>query len=161
MIETGFLSWLEATWLAQVTRDVIWVFPLFETLHFMGLCVMFGGLLMIDLRVLGIARFVPMRPALSFTPLIIGAFAIVVFSGFAFFASNPMNYYPNLSFRIKMVLIVLGGLNAILFWLAKQGKLSSLPDGELADPTARLIAGLSLVIWSGVIVMGRLIPFLL
>jgi hypothetical protein len=161
MAETGFLNWLEATWLAEVTRDVIWVFPLFETLHFMGLCVMFGGLLVIDLRVLGIARFIPMRPALSFTPLIIGAFVVVVFTGFAFFASNPFNYAPNTAFRIKMALIVLGGLNALWFWLSKHGKLSSLPDGEQADGTAKLIAALSLFIWAGVIVMGRLIPFLL
>jgi hypothetical protein len=60
-----------------------------------------------------------------------------------------------------MSLIVLGGLNAIWFWLSKHGKLSSLPDGEQADGTAKLIAALSLFIWAGVIVMGRLIPFLL
>lgn len=161
MTETEILSWFESSWLGEAVRDIFWVFPTFETLHFMGLCVMFGALLVIDLRVLGVARFIPMRPALAFTPVILLAFAVVVLTGIGFFCSDPTGYYTNLAFRIKMVLIVLGGLNAIWFWLAKQGKLSSLPDGEQADPTAKLIAGLSLIIWTGVIVMGRLIPFLL
>jgi hypothetical protein len=153
------LAWLENTWLGVFTRDVYWVFPALETVHFMGLCIMFGSLLVIDLRVLGVARFIPMRPALSFIPVALVAFMVNLVSGIGFFSADPFRYYTNIAFRWKMILILVAGLNALWFWLAKHGRLSSLPDGVQADITAKFIAGLSLVLWIAVIVLGRLIPY--
>ena len=157
---TGILTAIHDGWLGETVRDTAWIVPTLETLHFMGLCTLFGSLMVIDLRMLGIARFIPMGPAMSFIPIAIGAFIVNLLSGIGFFCSDPFNYYPNLSFRIKMLLIVLAGLNAAWFQFIEAPKIKSLPPGTPTTLRIKVIAALSLVLWIGVIVMGRMIPYL-
>ena len=59
------LDAIQATWLGTQMRSIFWLFPLMETIHFMGLCVMFGSLLVVDLRVLGMIKFVRSDNAIS------------------------------------------------------------------------------------------------
>lgn len=157
---TAVLDTLSESVVGHVMRDVFWMWPLFQNFHFIALCGLFGGLLAIDLRVVGVCRFIPMKGALSLIPFIIGCFAINLITGLAFFCGDPFRYTYNLSFQVKMVLILLAGLNALWFWLAEHKQLMVLADGEEADFQARLIAGLSLTLWVGVIIFGRLIPYL-
>jgi hypothetical protein len=82
------------------------------------------------------------------------------FFGLFFFAGDPFRYFYNIAFQWKMALIVLAGINALWFWFGEHAKLSKLADGEQADFPAKVIATLSLAIWMGVIVLGRLIPYL-
>ena len=152
------LHWLESSWLGVTTRDVVWMFPTFEILHFMGLCVLIGAILVMDLRVIGLLRAIPMRQALSFTPIALGAFAVNLLSGIGFFCSDPFRYSVNIAFKIKMALVLLAGVNALWFWLAKHRKLVYLPDSD-ADVTSKIIAALSLIIWFAVIVLGRFMPY--
>jgi len=157
---TAILTAIEASWPGVTIRDVAWLFPMLETLHFMGLCTLFGSLMVIDLRLLGIARFIPMGPAMSFVPISIGAFLVNLCSGIGFFCADPFTYYPNLAFRIKMVLILVAGLNAVWFQYIEAPKIKSLPPGTPTTLTVKAIAALSLLLWIGVIVMGRMIPYL-
>lgn len=154
------LIWIESCWIGVMVRDIAWVFPALETLHFMGLCVLFGSLMVVDLRLLGIARFMPMGPAMSFIPIAIGAFCVNVVTGIGFFCADPFTYYPNLAFRIKMFLILLAGLNALWFQFVESPRLKSLPPGTDTGLTVKFVAALSLLLWLGVIIMGRLIPYL-
>lgn len=156
----SLLTSLEASWLGTTVRGYAWIFPTLETVHFMGLCTLFGSLMVIDLRLLGVAKKIPMGPAMKFVPIAIGAFLVNLLSGIGFFCSDPFNYYPNLSFRIKMLLIVLGGVNAMWFQFVEAPKIKSLPPGAPTTLTVKFIAALSLVLWIGVIVMGRMIPYL-
>ncbi|MDY6983256.1 MAG: hypothetical protein SV422_09220, partial [Pseudomonadota bacterium] len=57
------LAWFSETWLGTFMRDTFWAWPFMENWHFFGLSVLFGGLVAIDLRVIGVARFVPMKAA--------------------------------------------------------------------------------------------------
>lgn len=153
------LRWIESTWLGETTRNVVWMFPTFEILHFMGLCVLIGAVLVMDLRVIGLLRNISLRQALSFTPIALGAFTVNLMSGIGFFCSDPFRYSVNIAFKVKMALVLLAGVNALWFWLARHRKLAELPDGGDADPTSKLIAGLSLIIWFAVIVLGRFMPY--
>lgn len=157
---TGILDALNGSVFGHFMRDTAWSWPLMENFHFLGLCAMFGGLLAIDLRVIGFCRYIPMKAAMSLIPLILGAFCINLITGFLFFCGDPYRYYFNLSFQWKMAFIALAGINALWFWFGEHKQLSTLADGEQANFSARLIGAISLALWVGVILFGRLIPYL-
>lgn len=154
------LAWFSSTWIGETMRGTYWMWPLMENLHFLGLSVMLGALMVIDLRVLGLAKFIPMKPAMHLIPLALVAFFVNLLTGIAFFAGAPQMYASNVGFQWKMGLIVLAGFNALWFWFGEHARLVQLADGEDAQFQAKMIAGLSLIIWVGVIVLGRLIPYM-
>ncbi len=152
------LTWMENSALARMILDTAWVFPTLETLHFFGLILLIGSIYIIDLRYLGVAASVPLKAVTRFLPIVGVGFAINLITGIGFLFADPFRYYPNLSFRIKMLLVLLAGLNAVWFKFAVHQKLEA---GEaVPEMTARTIAFLSLVFWTAVIVFGRLIPYL-
>ena len=152
-------DWLGTSWLGVFNRDASWVFVAAETAHFFGLSLLFGSLLVIDLRVVGFARFINMQAAMKFIPIAIVGFAINFISGITFIASNPERYGPNIAFQWKMGLVLIAGLNALWFWFGEHKELSQLADGEDAEFRAKVIAALSLMIWVIVIILGRFMPF--
>jgi hypothetical protein len=152
-------DWLGASWLGVASREVSWIFVAAETFHFFGLSLLFGSLLVIDLRVVGFARFINMQAAMKFIPIAMIGFAINLFTGIVFIASNPERYGPNIAFQWKMGLVLIAGLNALWFWFGEHKELSQLADGEDAEFEAKVIAGVSLIIWVVVIILGRFMPF--
>lgn len=157
---TNLATWLESTWIHEQMLNKFWLFPLSETIHFMGLCILFGSLLVIDLRVIGVAKFINMKVAMKFIPIAMIGFTINLITGIGFLCADPFRYFPNIAFQWKMGLIMLAGLNALWFWFGEHKELSKLADGEDADFRAKVIALGSLLIWVGVIVLGRMMPYL-
>lgn len=82
------LQAIHDTWLGDFTRQNSWLFTLGLILHFVGLCVLLGAMLVIDLRVLGVARRIPLDGALSLLPLAIAGFALNLLTGIVFFCST-------------------------------------------------------------------------
>lgn len=156
----SILPWLESSWLANLVNDSTWMFPALETLHFIGLILLIGSLLVVDLRLLGVGSKVPVNAVMAFLPWSLVGFAINLVTGVMFFVSDPDNYYPNTAFRLKMLAVVLAGLNVVWFKRAVYPQLLASPDTTVLPANARLIGGLSLGLWFGVIVFGRLIPYL-
>jgi uncharacterized membrane protein len=156
----GFMNWASNTFIGDGMRDIFWMWPFMENLHFTGLSILFGALLVIDLRVLGVTRVIPMRGALKLIPLAIFGFAINLVTGIAFYMGDPFRYTGNLAFQWKMALIIIAGINALWFWFGEHARLAKLAEGEDAEFSAKIIAALSLTIWVLVIVLGRLIPYL-
>jgi hypothetical protein len=156
----GILTWMRDSALAVMIVNNIWVFPTLETLHFIGLILLMGSLLVIDLRFMGFAPRIPLHAVLGFLPLSLLGFVINLTTGILFLFSDPYHYYDNLSFRLKMLAVLLAGLNAIWFKLSLN--LESLLAQSPGNPGVRirLIAGLSLLLWTSVIVFGRMIPYL-
>lgn len=153
------LAWMESSGLGNLVRDVAWIFPALETVHFMGLCVLFGSLMVVDLRLLGVAKFIPMRPAMKFVPIAIGGFCVNLLSGIGFLFSDPFRYYPNVAFRLKMLLILIAGLNALWFQFVELPRVRDLPPGAQTSLKVKFVAALSLVLWIGVIIAGRFMPY--
>lgn len=153
-------NWLASSWLNGLMTNISWMFPLMETIHFLGLTIMFGALLVVDLRVVGLVKFLNMNEAMKYIPVAIGAFCLNLGSGIAFLCADPFAYFPNLGFQWKMGMIVIAGLNALWFWFGEHAELKQLADGQDAPFRAKVIALASIVIWIIVIVLGRMIPYL-
>jgi hypothetical protein len=152
-------TWLESTFMNQWMVNLFWMFPLMETIHFIGLILLFGALLVVDGRILGMGRFINMKAAMAFIPVAIFAFALNLITGIFFVASQPAVYFGNMLFQWKMALIVIAGINALWFWFGEHKELCQLADGEDAPFRAKVIALVSLVIWVLVIIGGRMIPY--
>ena len=148
---------IEASALGQVMRDSVWLFPMAEILHFMGLSLLIGSLLVVDCRLLGFARNFPVAAVYRFLPLALAGFGINLVTGTMFFFSDPFRYYPNIAFRIKMLLIILAGLNALYFAMTVRGQ--SAGAGGEAGTDIKTVSTLSLIFWVGVIILGRFIPY--
>ena len=155
----AFVRWTEQSWLGVAGRDVFWVFPLAEIFHFFGLCLLMGAMIMIDLRLLGFAKRVSVANILDLVPAAIAGLIINTLSGIVFLCTYPENYWPSTAFRFKMLAIVLGGLNALWFKWAEAPRLAALPEGAEMDSRTKATAALSLFIWTLVIVLGRLLPY--
>jgi hypothetical protein len=140
-------------------RDSAWAFPFLQSWHFIGMTMLLGVVGAIDLRVLGIARAIPLAPLHRFLPLAFVGFGINLITGICFFCHDPWVYAFNPSFRIKMLLILLAGLNAVWFRLGVFLDLERWGPGIEASPLAKVISALSILIWLGVITAGRYIAF--
>jgi hypothetical protein len=141
-----------------------WVWPFCETLHFVGMCVLLGTVGVVDLRVLGVAKGIPIQLLEKFIPLGVAAFLVNLVTGFIFIAGNPvggpMEYLTNLSLQLKMLLVLIAGVNLLLFYVTGIHKsLDALPADGDASGGAKAVAAVSLGAWIMVIVMGRFIMY--
>jgi Family of unknown function (DUF6644) len=155
-----YLDWLQNTWLSNSIRDTLW-FPAIELVHLFGLATLLGTTLALDLRLLDLwLRGRPVSLLMKgLLPWTWAAFAVMVCSGFLLFTSDPTRFFYNTSFRVKMVLIALAGLNALIFQLTALRSLSRW-DVNARTPVGAKIAGFcSLVLWLGVVAAGRWIGF--
>lgn len=138
----------------------IWGFPLAEIFHITMTGGFFGGLVMLDLRLLGVHRGISsvmlMRHIL---PCLWWLFAGVLLSGSLLFMFMPLEYSGNPAFQIKMLLIPLGGINALFLHVVLL-RHQFMWDSHGAVPlSVRLAALLSLAIWIGALACGRLIAY--
>lgn len=151
-------NWLASTAFHQFLVDHSWPFPLAETLHFMGLTLLFGAILIVDLRGLGFLKAIPFKEAHKLVPVAIGAFTVNLLTGIVFIFAEPTMYFDNIIFQAKMGLILLAGLNALAFELVVfRPYLAGRPtDTGLA---VKVISAASILIWMLVIIAGRSIPY--
>src|SRR5580658_5472279 len=115
----AFLQSLEASRIATRIRDSLFLFPLLESTHVFGLALVFGTIAVIDLRLLGIAstRRPFQRMASDILKWTWAAFALTALTGALMFITNAPVYYHNFYFRTKMLLLVLSGINMLVFEL--------------------------------------------
>ena len=158
---TAFLKSLEASGLATRIRDALWLFPLIESTHVIGLSLVFGTILIIDLRLLGIASthrsFKQM--ASDILKWTWAAFALTALTGTLMFITNALVYYHNFFFRTKMLLLVLSGINMLIFELTAGRTIHNWEKAPSAPSAGKAVAAVSLVMWISIIIMGRLIGF--
>ena len=147
-----------------------WGWPLCETTHFVGLILLIGAVGMFDLRMLGMAKGLPIATLRRLLPWGVFGFVLCVASGLMFVlglkANVPNPVYDVLTTDIwldlKLLFIFLAGLNLLAFYQTGMSRaVDGLGPGEDAPPLAKVIAGVSLFLWLGVIYFGRLIPWAL
>jgi hypothetical protein len=158
MTEVEVLHWIKEMPIGAAVRESRWLFAMGETLHFIGLCLMVGGLMIVDLRLLGYIKRIPMRAALAFLPFVIAGFLINLATGIEFFMTDPFMYWPNPAFKLKMFFVLLAGVNALLFTVMDHRRVLTLKDDEDTGTFTKVTAGLSLTLWFCVILLGRLLP---
>ena len=157
----GLLASLEASGLATGIRNSLYAFPLIESVHVIGLTMVFGTIAIIDLRLLGVAS-----SRRSFTAIASDvfkwtwlAFAITVVTGLLMFVTNASTYFHNAYFQTKMALLAVSGLNMLVFELTARRSVERW-DRNAAEPAAgRAVAAISLAVWISVIFLGRWVGF--
>lgn len=136
-----------------------WAWPIAESLHFIGLCLLVGCIGAFDLRLLGLMRRVPIAAVHRFIPLGILGFVVNICSGLMFVLTEPDQYILNASFHLKLLFMLIAGVNAGTFYLTSWRTVFAAPAVYVAPRRARVIAAVSLAAWMGVIVCGRMITF--
>jgi hypothetical protein len=157
----AILKLLETSGPAGKIRDSLFLFPLLEATHVIGLALVFGTIAIIDLRLLGIAStersFQRMwSDILKWTW---AAFALTAFTGALMFITNAAVYYHNFFFRTKMLLLALTAVNMLAFELTARRTVDRWDRAPSAPRAGKAVAALSLALWIGIIFMGRIIGF--
>jgi hypothetical protein len=154
------LVWLEDTAIAGAIRTIPWLYPALETGHYIGLSLLVGGILLIDLRVLGFARGLPLKGMIGLLPFVWAGFVINVLTGSMLFIYGATNFGPNGAFQLKMSFMVLAGLNALAFDLAVRRSGGAWVVADRPPVHVKSFATLSLVFWLCVVTTGRWMAYL-
>lgn len=160
----GPLGALEGSGLARAMREWLWLYPSVEVVHLVGIALLFGSIAVLDVRLLGFSRSIPVRRlAAHVLPWTAGSFVLIVPSGLLMFIAHATDFIESSVFVLKMLLILAAGLNAALFhavtfrtadvWDAQE--MRHLPP----PPSARAAAAASLLLWISVIACGRLLAY--
>jgi hypothetical protein len=157
----AFLVYLETSGLATLMRQSQWLYPIVEIVHILGFVTLVGSVAMFDLRLLGLSPRLPVagmaRHLLRWS---LGSLLLVVPSGLMMFSAHATEFADNTAFRVKMALLVAAAANAV--WFHRTSFRSVAEWNTEAPPPlgGRIAAGVSLLLWIGVICCGRLIAYL-
>lgn len=144
-------------------RENVNAFPILESFHVLAVAIVFGTILIVDLRLLGVAahRREASRLIRELLPYTWGAFVLAVITGIGMFMSNALSYAANTQFLLKLVALAVAGLNMAWFHSTAYRRISEW-DAALPPPAAARVAGItSLLTWTVVIFLGRWIGFTL
>jgi hypothetical protein len=153
----AFCQWVSTTAVGQAISMSSWAFAVIESVHLLALAVIGGAVLMLDLRLLGLGlRDQPIaRIARDAQPWLTGSLIVMLVTGVLLFSSEPIKCYNSTPFRVKMSSLVL----AMIFAFTVRRKVALAGDGRVPAIWLKVVAIVSLVLWSGVGASGRWIGF--
>lgn len=160
----GALGALEASGLGQAMRQWLWLYPSVETVHLVGIGLLFGSIAILDLRLLGFSRRIGVKAlARHVLPWTAASFILIVPSGFLMFTAHASEFIQSPVFALKMGLILTAGLNAALFHAIVFPSVEVWDSEEMRKlappPSVRISALVSILIWISVIACGRLLAY--
>jgi len=157
----AFCQWLEQTPVGTSVRDSLWLFPIIETVHIFGIILLVGATSILDLRLMGLTfkDEAVSKLAQRFLPWAWAGFIIQVITGVLLFASEATKMYGNLGFQIKMLLIVVAGLNAFVFHSIAYQSVGKWENDPVAPLSARFAGLFSILLWFGIVAAGRWIAY--
>ena len=155
------VEFIRSTRMSEIFRnEVAWLWPLCESLHFLGLSLLIGTAGFFDLRLLGFMKSVPLRSAKRFVPWAMVGFTVNLLTGLIFFISQPQQYATNLAMWLKVLFLFVAGINAMLFETSFSDRLMALEPGADMPLSAKVIGAVSLIAWFAVLYFGRMLPYL-
>ena len=161
MTPLEFFTWLsETSWSVDLHESEI-AYSIIESVHVWTLCVFFGLMMMVDLRLLGwTMRAVPVSEVLDrVLPWAIAGFVVMVISGMLLVLAIPLRSYQNLFFRGKMIMLVAAGLNAWLFHYRVYPKIAGKIVDGIPPKAVRIAGATSLGLWIAIVFCGRMIAY--
>jgi uncharacterized membrane protein len=135
-----------------------WMWPAAEAVHFVGLTLLFVSVLVVNLRVLGMAKALSFSAVHQLLPLGMLGFLLNLVTGMMFFIAAPGQYTNNPEFHRKVVFIVLAGINVLYFMMVDETWAVG-PDQD-APLRAKVVAVVALYLWIGILYYGNMLPFL-
>ncbi len=151
--------WMENSPINQWITSVGLVWPAAEILHFIGLSLLLGSMLIIDLRLFGLFRTISMETTHKLLRWAAIGFALNLATGMLFLFGDPYRYAANIGFRIKVILILIAGLNALWFYVKIKPVMGGWGPHDDPPVIAKTIAVVSLGTWVCILLLGRLIPY--
>lgn len=155
-----FLSWLEntdtVTWIRESTS--LLGYTLYLSLHTLGLVFLLGPVVVMGLRIIGLAPRLPIAPMRSFFPLMVGGFAVNLVSGLVLFATAPVSFVRNTTFLVKLACVLLAV--AVLWAFVRcvfKGR--EAPEAAIETTRARVLFAVSAALWTVAITAGRLTAY--
>lgn len=153
-----FLAAIGSSDVAAFLRSSQYIYPLVNAAHILGFALLVGTIAVLDARILGFARTIPLAEAARLLlPFTVAGLVLAIVTGAALFMVKPQEYWANPVFLTKLGLVVLAMANALSLRLRPAWQLA-LHGGGVA-PGLRITAALSLCLWAAVLVAGRLIAF--
>lgn len=156
-----FCQWLDQTSVGTTIRQSLWLFPAIETVHLLGMATLVGTITVLDFRLLGWAAR-QQRVSLLAARLIPWAwvgFTVQVITGLLLFSSEAVKIYGNPAFRLKMLLLLLAGVQALVFQVMISPKVASSDELQSPPLAAKAMGAISILLWVGVVTAGRFIGF--
>jgi hypothetical protein len=157
----AFFEWLADTSWSVDLHESQYAYAIIESMHVWSLALFFGLAVMFDLRLLG--WIMPKVPVSEFSrrvlPWTIGGFVVLVITGTLLVYAIPVRSYQSIFFRVKMVMLLLAGLNAWIFHARVFPKVATWDVDSVPPKAARVAGALSLVLWIGIVVSGRMIAY--
>jgi hypothetical protein len=156
-----FLEWLANTPWSIALHESLWVYPIIESVHVLTLCLFLGTTVMLDLRLLGwtMRRTRVSEVAAQLLPWTVIGFLVMVLSGSLLFYAIPVRTFQNIFFRIKVAMLILSGLNVWVFHSTVFRKVAEWDLDDVPPKRARRTAAVSLLLWAGIVVCGRMIAY--
>lgn len=154
----GEPTWINVRSIKKFVRDVSWVWPACEAVHFIGLSLSFGVVLLLNLRLLGMMKTIPFAVLHRLLPWGLLGYGINLATGMVFFIAAAQQYTNNIAFQWKTALIMLAGVNLLYFTLVDDAW--KVGPGDDAPLRAKLMAASAIGLWVGVLYFGRMLPYL-
>ena len=149
-----------ASQLSQWVQATYWLWPVLEIFHFFGLTLLMGGLILVDLRMMGFFSTISLQGLKKLLPVVIFGFLLNLVTGIFFIYGDPSRYAINIGFQTKMILVFLAGCNAAIYHFKIEAYFLDLDPLTRRTPLAiKLVGFTSLSLWTGVLLLGRLIPY--
>jgi hypothetical protein len=157
----GFCQWLSETPGSVALHESLYIYPLVESVHVLTLCVFLGMAATLDLRLIGLTlRRVPVgEVADRLFPFMLVGFVIMTISGVALFYAIPVRSYQSVWFRIKVIMLILAGLNAWRYHVTIHKSVAIWGQGAVTPKRARVAGMSSLTLWALVVILGRLMAY--
>jgi hypothetical protein len=156
-----FCQWLNQTAVGSTIRQSLWLFPAIETVHLLGMAALVGTITVLDLRLLGWAM--PQRRVSQVEARLIPwaglGFGVQLVTGALLFSSEAVKIYGNPAFRLKMLLLLLAGIQALIFQTMLSRKLPAWDERPSLPVIAKVMGLTSIVLWLGIVTAGRFIGF--
>ena len=156
-----FLHWLNDTALSVALRESTWAEPIVETIHVLTLTLFLGFTVLLDLRLLGVSmrRRRASEVIGELNPWLMGGFLVMMITGVLLFWGDPVAFYNSIFFKVKMLLLLLAGVNVLLFNATVGRKVVEWDLDSETPGRAKVAAIFSLVLWVAIIAAGRAIAY--
>jgi hypothetical protein len=154
-------QWIEATRIGVYVREDLWAFPVLIAVHMLGLTLSVGTLLWFDLRLMGfgVRNCSVSRLYRRLMPLMLPSFLVMTISGVMIFVGFATLAYENTYFRIKLIALIVAGLNAMIFHLVTEKRIAQWDEQRVLPFSARVAGFVSILAWLTVILAGRMISY--
>lgn len=159
-MKEAIVVWLKSTSLSQAISlsPVLW--PLFETLHFIGLALLIGGAGLIDLRLMGFLKTVPVSAVMQVRKWAVIGIVINVVTGTLFFVGAPGQYIDNPAWYGKLLFLAVAIINVVVFETRQGTRMLTLAAGQPTPTSFKVAGAVSMGSWLMVLYFGRMLPFI-